>query len=84
MEIITYLNFFLMEKLKQQFPSDRARQSRMSIIEIEPGTQLLWVRMAYICFLASHKVNGVSFEHTTLLKNLVFRDFHEMYPSRII
>lgn len=40
--------------------------------------------MAHICFLASHKVNGVSMEHTNLLKTLVFRDFHEMFPRKII
>ena len=40
--------------------------------------------MAYICFLASHKVNGVSFEHTLMLKQLVFKDFHQMFPGRII
>ena len=40
--------------------------------------------MAYICFVASHKTNGVSMEHTSILKSLVFRDFNEMFPNRII
>ena len=40
--------------------------------------------MAYICFLASHKVNGVSFEHTSILKQLVFRDFNNIFPNKII
>ena len=40
--------------------------------------------MAYLCFLASHKVNGVSMEHTNILRTLVFRDFNDMYPMKII
>jgi len=47
----------------------------MSIIEVS-GENKGFIRMAYICFLASHKVNGVSFEHTNLLKNIIFRDFN--------
>lgn len=42
------------------------------------------IRMAYLCFLASHKVNGVSMEHTNILRQLVFRDLNEMFPGRII
>ena len=40
--------------------------------------------MPYICFLASHKVNGVSMEHTNILKTLLFREFNEMFPNRIM
>ena len=42
------------------------------------------IRMAYLCFLASHKVNGVSMEHTNILRHLVFRDFNDMFPGRIL
>ena len=67
LEIVQYVEFFFMEKLKRDFPTDKSLHSRMSIIEVTADSQLL-VRMAYICFLASHKVNGVSFEHTSILK----------------
>ena len=40
--------------------------------------------MTYVCFLASHKVNGVSLEHTSILKTLIFPDFDQMFPSRVI
>jgi starch phosphorylase len=40
--------------------------------------------MPIICFLASHRVNGVSFEHTNILRQIVFRDFNDMYPHKII
>jgi starch phosphorylase len=44
----------------------------------------MFVRMAHICFIASHKVNGVSEGHTEALKTIVYKDFHELFPSRII
>ena len=56
----------------------------MSIIQIRSKDSSMHIRMAHLCFLASHKVNGVSMEHTNILRTLVFRDFHEMYPSKII
>ena len=40
--------------------------------------------MAYICFLASKKVNGVSMEHTDILRGLIFKDYHEMFPNKIV
>jgi len=83
LEIINYLNFFFVSKIKQDFPGDEARLRRMSVIEVAADRRL-FVRMAYLCFLASHKVNGVSFEHTLLLKQLVFKDFHQMFPARVI
>lgn len=83
MEIINYVNYFLLEKIKKDFPGDSNRLARMSIIEVSQDKSM-HIRMAYISFLASHKVNGVSLEHTYILKQLVFRDFNEMFPTKIL
>ena len=83
LEIIHYINYFFLEKVKKDYPGDMQKLARMSIIEVG-NDQQQYIRMAYICFLASHKVNGVSMEHTNILKTLVFRDFNEMFPSRLI
>jgi glycogen phosphorylase len=83
LEIINYINFFFMEKIKKDFPGDESKLQRMSIIEVT-ATKGLFIRMAYICFLTSHKVNGVSMEHTMLLKELVFKEFNQMFPNRVI
>ncbi|CAG9315122.1 unnamed protein product [Blepharisma stoltei] len=40
--------------------------------------------MANLCNLTCHKINGVSQIHTNLLKNLVFKDFNEYFPHKII
>jgi glycogen phosphorylase len=58
---------------------DDARCRRMSIIE-EDGEKR--VRMAHLAIVGSHSVNGVAALHTEILKNEVFRDFHELWPER--
>lgn len=85
LELIHVVNYFFLDKIKKAYPYDyQQRLSRMSIIQVRQEDSSLHIRMAYLCFLASHTVNGVSFEHTNLLKTLVFRDFNEMYPQKII
>jgi starch phosphorylase len=41
------------------------------------------VRMGNLAFAGSHSVNGVSALHTELMKETVFADFHQLYPTRI-
>jgi starch phosphorylase len=80
LEIINVINYFFIDKVKKQYPNDYAqRLPRMSVIEIHADSTM-HIRMAYLCFLASHKVNGVSMEHTNILKTIIFRDFNEMFP----
>jgi glycogen phosphorylase len=42
------------------------------------------VRMAHLAIIGSHKVNGVSRLHSDILKNKLFKTFHELYPDRFI
>jgi starch phosphorylase len=55
--------------------------ARVSLIE-EDGERR--VRMGYLAFVGSHRVNGVSALHTDLMRRTVFCDLHEMYPERIV
>ena len=41
------------------------------------------VRMANLCIVASHAVNGVAAIHSDLLKMYLFKDFNEFYPGKI-
>lgn len=85
LELIHLINYFFLEKIRRTYPADFERRlPRMSIIEVNANDQSQHIRMAYVCFLASHKVNGVSFEHTNILRQLVFHDFVDMFPQRII
>ena len=40
--------------------------------------------MGHLAFVGSHRVNGVSALHTELMRTSVFRDFHRLYPDRIV
>ena len=42
------------------------------------------VHMANLAIVGSHKVNGVAFLHTEILKADVFKEFHQIYPEKII
>jgi len=39
--------------------------------------------MANLCILCCHKVNGVAELHTKLLKQTIFKRFHEYFPNKI-
>ncbi len=41
------------------------------------------VRMGNLAFIGSQSINGVSALHTELMKETVFHDLHQLYPTRI-
>lgn len=40
--------------------------------------------MANLCVVGSHKVNGVAFLHSELLKTTLFKDFCDIFPTKFI
>jgi len=80
LELIYLINHFYIEKLKQKYPGDGEKISRMSIIE--EGYEKK-VRMAYLSIVCSHTVNGVAALHTDLLKKTIFSEFDALYPNKI-
>ncbi|MCO5570817.1 hypothetical protein L7F22_024545 [Adiantum nelumboides] len=40
------------------------------------------VRMANLCVIAAHTVNGVAAIHSDIIKNEVFNDFYKIWPSK--
>jgi len=79
MELIYLVNFFFLEDVKKIYPNDGNKISRLSMIE-ESNPKL--IRMANLCIIASHKVNGVAEIHSGLLKTNLFKDFYELYPNK--
>ena len=59
------INHFWIEKLKTFYPDNPEKLSVMSLIEESPVKS---VRMANLSIISSHKVNGVAFLHTEILK----------------
>lgn len=81
MKIIYDINELFLDQIRISHPGDVDLQRRLSIIDESSGRR---VRMAHLCILGSHKVNGVSKLHTQLLQETVFSDFHKIFPDRFI
>jgi starch phosphorylase len=79
LEIIYEINRRFLNEVRARFPGDDARLSRMSLID-ESGER--YVRMAHLATVGGHHVNGVARMHSEMLRNLVMRDFAEMWPER--
>jgi starch phosphorylase len=77
--IIYEINNRFLEEVRKKFPGDSGKLERMSLIEEHWERK---VRMANLCIVASHSVNGVAALHSEILKENLFRDFYEMYPER--
>ncbi len=76
--IIQRLNADFCRSIREKYPDDNEKVKRMSIIE---GGQ---VKMANLCIYGSHRVNGVAALHTEIIKNEIFKDFHDMYPEKFV
>ncbi|MBO4648936.1 MAG: glycogen/starch/alpha-glucan phosphorylase [Lentisphaeria bacterium] len=81
LEIIYEINFRFLRQVSTRYIGDNDRLARMSLIQ--EGSEKM-VRMAYMCVVASGKVNGVAALHTELLKHGLFRDFYEFNPDKFI
>jgi len=79
LEIIFEINHRFLREVHLFAPHDNDRKRRMSIIEEGPVKQ---VRMAHLCVIGSHTVNGVAELHSELLRTRVLKDFADMWPER--
>ncbi|MDO5103097.1 MAG: glycogen/starch/alpha-glucan phosphorylase [Lautropia sp.] len=81
LEIIFEINKRFLDWVRSHHGDDPDLIRRVSLID-ETGERR--VRMAYMCVLASHKVNGVSQLHSQLLVDTIFSDFAKLFPGRFI
>ena len=79
LRIIYDLNARFLAGLHESHPGEPDLLQRVSLIE-ENGHRR--VRMAYLCLLASHKINGVSALHSELMVQTIFTDFARLFPER--
>ncbi|MDQ3555348.1 MAG: glycogen/starch/alpha-glucan phosphorylase, partial [Gemmatimonadota bacterium] len=78
MDLIREIDRRFRDRVREAFPGDAAREERMAIVS--GGT----VRMANLAIVGSHTVNGVAALHTQILRERIFRDFHQLWPGRIV
>jgi glycogen phosphorylase len=80
LQIIFEINKRFLEQVEAKWPGDTRMKQNLSLIE-EGGVQM--VRMAHLCVVGSHSVNGVAELHTELLKKQLFPAFDALYPGKI-
>ncbi len=74
--ILKEINRRFCEDLWVKYPGDWNKISRMSVLSHNT------VRMANLCIVGSHSVNGVSELHSEIIKDSIFRDFYEYTPDK--
>jgi starch phosphorylase len=79
LEIVRQIDSGLCQTIRDRFPGDEERVSRMSLIDEQENAH---VRMAHLAIAGSHSTNGVSAIHSELLRTTTVRDFAELFPER--
>ena len=74
--IIKEINERFCREAWKTFPGNWNRISKMSIVGYGQ------IRMANLCAVGCHSINGVSKLHSDILVNSIFKDFYTMYPDR--
>jgi glycogen phosphorylase len=77
LELIREIDRRFREKVAAKFPDEPQRVERMAILS--EGM----VRMANLAIVGSHTTNGVAALHSQILRERMFRDFHELWPERL-
>jgi starch phosphorylase len=57
---------------------DLSRVTKMAIVSYGQ------IHMANLCLCSCYSVNGVSKIHSNIIKNILFRDFSELFPSKFL
>ena len=71
---------FLNDEVASVWPHDEQMRARLSLIEEGPERK---VRMAHLCVITAHKVNGVAQIHSDLVKQDLFPEFNKLYPGKL-
>ncbi len=79
LEIIYEINKRFLDEIWLRYPNNNEKLSRLSIID---ESDQKYVRMAHLASIGSHIINGISEEHTKLLKETLIPDICEIYPER--
>ena len=78
-EIIDEINRRFLVEVEMRWPGEAARRAEMSIISFDAQPV---VRMAHLAIVGSFSVNGVAELHSRLLREGLFRQFDELWPTR--
>ena len=74
--ILKEINQRFCAEIWDKFPGSWDKIDRMSIFSHSQ------IKMANLCVVASHTVNGVSALHSNIIKDSIFKDFNDVYPEK--
>ncbi|KAL2636357.1 hypothetical protein R1flu_007836 [Riccia fluitans] len=80
MEIITEIDKQFQAFVTRTRPDLESKIESMRVLDNNPQKPV--VRMAHLCVLSSHKVNGVAELHSDILKKDLFADFYSLWPDK--
>lgn len=83
-QIICDINWNFMQFIQNRFQNDSDLLEIMSNTSIFSNEVDKRVRMANLCLVGSHTVNGVSELHTSILRDSIFRYFGRINPNQIM
>ena len=75
--IVKEINRRFCEKIYNEHPEKRGAIDQMAVI----GDGM--VRMANLCVACCYSVNGVSALHSDILKQDLFKDYHDIFPGKL-
>ncbi|KAH7288711.1 hypothetical protein KP509_31G037900 [Ceratopteris richardii] len=81
MEIIAEIDKQFQALLHTKRPDLERKLGSLRIIDYS-NPQKVVIRMAHVCVIASHTVNGVAELHSNILKEGIFADFYSLWPSK--
>ena len=87
-DIVKYLLpriYMIIEEINARFKAEVGRKYPGNELILRE-TAILWdgqVRMANLAVIGSHSVNGVSALHSNILKESLFKGFHNIYPYKL-
>jgi starch phosphorylase len=81
LQIIYEINQRFLREVIHRYPGNIGIMRRLSLIEENSPKS---VRMAHLAIVGSHKVNGVSRMHASLMRQTLFKDFDAFFPDRFI
>jgi glycogen phosphorylase len=83
MRIIFRINQDFLDEVIARHPGDVDLMRRVSLVDEGDGYgQAKRVRMAHLCIVGSHRINGVSKLHSDLMTQTIFADFARLFPER--
>ena len=82
LELIYLVNHYWLDRISKKLPEDQ--KHKLNVLSLVEESQPKRIRMANLCIVGSHKVNGVAALHTELVKQTLFKDFYDIFPHKFV